>query len=125
MPSNKVRRATEDVMRELCDIIRTLKDPRVTGMLSIVKVDLTSDYSYCTAYVSSLEGEDAARKAVEGLTSAAGFIRREIGIRLRLRRTPEFTFVADSGIEHSAQIHQILREIVPPDTGNGENTDDD
>jgi len=102
-------------MRELSDIIRTLKDPRITGMLSIVKVDLSADYSYCTVYVSSLEGEEAARKAVLGLKSAAGFIRREIGSRLRLRRTPEFTFIADAGIEHSAEIHRLLRDIIPGD----------
>ena len=125
MPSNRVRRASEDVMRELSDIIRTLKDPRVTGMLSIVKVDLTSDYSYCTVYISSLDGEDAARSAVLGLTSAAGFIRREIGIRLRLRRTPEFTFVADNGIEHSAHIHKMLREIVPKSADDGDDAHDD
>jgi len=122
MPSHRVSRASEDVTRELSDIIRTLKDPRVTGMLSIVNVDLSADYSYCTVYVSSLEGEEAAQKAVLGLKSAAGFIRREIGIRLRMRRTPEFTFVADNGIEHSAQIHRILREIVPGDT---DDVDDD
>ena len=121
MPSHRVNRASEDVMRELSDIIRTLKDPRVSGMLSVVKVDLSADYSYCTVYISSLEGEEAAQKAVLGLTSAAGFIRREIGIRLRLRRTPEFTFVADSGIEHSAVIHRILREIIPGDASNADN----
>ena len=125
MPSNKVRRATEDVRRELTDIMRSLKDPRITGLLSIVKVDLSADYSYCTVYISSLEGEEASRKAVEGLSSAAGFIRREVGIRLRLRRTPEFTFIADTGIEHAAHINRILREVVPDDSNNGDDEDAD
>ena len=111
MPSHRTQRASEDIRRELTDIFRMLKDPRITGMLSIVKIDLSSDYSYCTVNVSSLDGEAAAREAVEGLKSAAGFIRREIGSRLRLRRTPEFTFVADAGIEHSAEIHRILRGL--------------
>ncbi|MCL2068727.1 MAG: 30S ribosome-binding factor RbfA [Oscillospiraceae bacterium] len=111
MPSHRTQRASEDVRRELTDIFRTLKDPRITGVLSIVKLDLTTDYSYCTVNVSSLDGESAAREAVAGLTSAAGFIRREIGSRLRLRRTPEFIFMVDTGIEHSAEIHRILRGL--------------
>jgi len=102
---------SEDVKRELTDIMRILKDPRITGLLSIVKLDLASDYSYCKVYVSSLEGLENARGAVEGLTSAAGFIRREIGARLKMRRTPEFKFIADNGIERSAEIGRILDNL--------------
>ena len=114
MPTHKIQRATEDVKRELTDILRSLKDPRITGLISIVDVDLASDYSCCTVYVSSLEGINQAKTAVEGLKSAGGFIRREIGLRLRFRRTPLFTFVADDGIAHSAGIHKILRDLEIP-----------
>ena len=86
-------RTTEDVRRELSDIFRTMKDPRVAGMLSIVKVDLSSDYSYCKVYVSSMDGLAAAKEAVKGLNNGAGYIRREINRRLRMRRSPEFHFV--------------------------------
>ena len=111
MSSHKVQRATEDVKRELTDILRTLKDPRITGMISIVNLDLSADYSHCTVFISSLDGMDSAKEAVKGLRSAAGFIRREIGTRMRMRRTPEFHFEADDGIAHSAGIHELLNNI--------------
>ena len=111
MPSYKTARNAEDIRRELSDIFRGLKDPRVTGMLSIVKLDLSGDGSWCKVYISSLDGIEAAKNAVKGLTSAAGFIRREIGARLSMRHTPQFVFIADDGIEHSADINRILRDL--------------
>lgn len=111
MASFKVARAAEDVKRELSDIMRDLKDPRITGLLSIVKLELSSDYSYCRVHISSMDGMDGAKTAVEGLQSAAGFIRREIGIRLRMRRSPEFQFLADDGIAYSAELNKKLRDI--------------
>lgn len=111
MPSFKLARAAEDVRRELSDIMRDLKDPRITGLLSIVKLDLSSDYSYCTVYISSMEGLAAAKNAVEGLKSASGFIRREIGARLKLRRTPEFKFIPDDGIAYSAELGKKMKDL--------------
>lgn len=111
MASYKNARAAEDIRRELSDIMRDLKDPRITGMLSIVKLDLSSDYSYCTVFISSLEGIDAAKSAVQGLISASGFIHREMRSRLRLRRIPEFKFIADGGIAYSADISKLLNDL--------------
>ncbi|MCL2578917.1 MAG: 30S ribosome-binding factor RbfA [Oscillospiraceae bacterium] len=111
MPSYRTARAAEDVQRELSDIMRTLKDPRVSGLLSIVKLELAGDYSHCKVYVSSMEGLEQTTGAVEGLTSAAGFIRREIGARLKLRKTPQFHFIADNGIEQSAVLGQKMRDL--------------
>lgn len=111
MPSFRTERTAEDVKRELTDIMRGLKDPRITGLLSIVKLELAGDYSHCKVYISSLEGLESANNAVKGLTSAAGFIRREIGLRLKMRRSPEFHFIADSGIERSAEINKMLKDL--------------
>lgn len=111
MPSFRTARTEEDVKRELTDIMRSLKDPRITGLLSIVKLDLANDYSHCKVYISSLDGLDSAKSAVKGLTSAAGFVRREIGLRLKMRRSPEFHFIADDGIEHSAEINKKLKGL--------------
>ena len=83
MPSFRLDRTSEDVKRELTDIMRTLKDPRINGLLSILKVDLSKDLSLCRVYVSSLDGIDAAKSAVEGLNSAAGYVRRELGRRIK------------------------------------------
>ena len=111
MASFKFSRTAEDVKRELTDIFRTLKDPRINGMLTIVKVDLSTDLSYCKVYVSSMDGYQAAKSAVKGLNSAAGYVRRELGNRLKMRRTPEMIFEADDSIEYSAHINQLLHDI--------------
>ncbi len=113
MPSYRVERTAEDIRFQLGNLIRELKDPRISGMLSVVKIDLSSDFSFCKVYVSSLEGIERAKEAVRGLESAAGYIRREIGSRLKLRHVPSFQFVADDSIEHSAEISKLIRELHP------------
>ncbi len=111
MPSYKISRLSEDIKRELTDIMRSLKDPRITGMLSIVKVDLSGDMSHCKVYISSLDGMEGAKEAVAGLNNAAGFIRHEINQRIDMRRSPAFHFVADDSIAHSADIARILNDL--------------
>ncbi len=124
MPSYKNARAAEDVRRELSELMRSLKDPRITGLLSIVKLELARDFSHCTVYLSSMDGLAGAKSAVEGLRSAQGFLRRELGARLRLRRTPELHFVPDNGIEYSARLGQKLRELhIRPQTDNAEDVE--
>ena len=112
MANFKINRLNEDIRRELTDVFRTLKDPRIDPLLSIVKVDLSGDQSCCKVYVSSLNGMERAKESVKGLTSAAGFIRREIGLRVQMRRSPEFRFIADDSIEHSAEIARKLNELL-------------
>jgi ribosome-binding factor A len=111
MASHRIDRLSEDIRRELLAIFRQLKDPRISGMLSIVKLDLAGDLSHCKVYVSSLEGMDTTRRAVEGLKSAAGLIRTEIGKRVRMRRTPELHFIADDSIAESARIQRMMEEL--------------
>ena len=106
--------------RELSDILRSLKDPRITGLLSIVKLDLSRDLSHCKVYISSMDGLEAAKNAVKGLQSASGFIKRELNARMKLRKLPEFTFIADDSIAHSAQISQMLRALDRPGHDGGE-----
>ena len=115
MPNYKNARHGEDIHRELTAIFRSLKDPRIDPMLSIVRTELSRDGSSCKVYVSSLEGLQRAEESVKGLRSAAGFIRREVGLRLAMRHTPEFHFIADNSIEYGVHISRLLREIVPED----------
>ena len=115
MPNYKNARHGEDIHRELTAIFRSLKDPRIDPMLSIVRTELSRDGSSCKVYVSSLEGLQRAEESVQGLNSAAGFIRREVGLRLAMRHTPEFHFIADNSIEYGVHISRLLREIVPED----------
>ncbi|MBR6408445.1 MAG: 30S ribosome-binding factor RbfA [Clostridia bacterium] len=116
MPNFKIDRTTEDIRRELSDIFRTLKDPRVSSeLLSIVRIELTNDMSYCKVYVSAIEGMDRSKEAVRGLKSASGYIRRELALRLHLRHTPELRFIADDSIAHGSQINKLLSELVRSD----------
>ena len=114
MPNYKNARHGEDIHRELTAIFRSLKDPRIDPMLSIVRTELSRDGSSCKV-VSSLERLQRAEESVKGLKSAAGFIRREVGLRLAMRHTPEFHFIADNSIEYGVHISRLLREIVPED----------
>lgn len=123
MSSYRMDRTGEDIMRELTAILRTVKDPRVTGLISIVRVEVTRDLSYATVYVSAMDGLDAAKAAVKGLTSAAGYMRRELGAALRLRHVPELQFVADDSIAYSARIAQTLSTLVK-DVEKEEDTDE-
>lgn len=112
MPSYKLGRTTEDIRREVSAILRELKDPRVSGcMLSVVRAEVTNDLSYCTVYVSAMEGMETAENAVKGLKSAAGYVRRELGNRLKLRHVPEMIFKATDSIEYSANISRILHDL--------------
>ena len=108
MSGHRLQRTAEDIKRELTDILRGLKDPRITGLLSVVRVNVSGDLSYATVYISAVEGIETAKKSVEGLKAAAGYIRREIGNRLKLRKSPDLRFIADDSIEKSAVISQIL-----------------
>lgn len=125
MASHKIGRTTEDIKRELTAIFRELKDPRVqNAFVSIVRVEVTNDLSYCTVYVSAMEGLDRAKEAVKGLKSAAGFIRRELGRRLTLRHVPSLVFNATDSIEYSANISRILNSLDLHDEDNPEENDD-
>ena len=111
MANIKVLRAAEDIKRELSDIFRTVKDTRVTGFLTIVKVDLANDYSYAKVYVSSMDGIEAAKNAVKGLNSAAGYIRRELNFRVKLHSSPELKFIADDSVEQSAHLLKLIEGL--------------
>ena len=111
MAGYKEDRISEDVKRELTDIMRSLKDPRISGLITIVRTEMSKDMSQVKVYISSMDGIEGAKEAVKGLKSAAGFIRREINLRLKLRCSPEFKFIPDDSIEHSAHISSLLREL--------------
>ena len=112
MASFRIDRTNEDILRELTAILRTVKDPRVAGpMLSIVRVEVTSNMSYAKVYVSAMEGLDAAKSAVKGLVSAQGYIRHALGTALHLRHVPELRFIPDDSIAYSAGIAKTLSDL--------------
>ena len=112
MSGHRIDRTTEDIKRELTAIFKTVKDPRVADcFISIIRVEVTNDLSYCTVYFSVIEGMERAKEALKGLKSASGFIRRELGHRLHLRHTSELIFKATDSVEYSANISRILNEL--------------
>ena len=108
MANFKNSRMAEDIKREMTAILRELKDPRIDKMLTVVRADL----SVCKIYVSSFQGIEKTKESVKGLTSASGFIRRELFHRLKMRKSPELTFIADNSIERSAEISRKLNELI-------------
>ena len=103
MSTHRMGRTTEDIKRELTAILREMKDPRVKdSMLSIVRVEVTNDLSYCSIYISSMYGMETSKNAVKALKNASGFVRKELGNRLNLRHTPAPLFYATDSIEYSA-----------------------
>ena len=115
MASNRIGRINEEIQRELSALIPTVKDPRVTGMISVTSVSTTPDLKYAKIYVSVLDKERESQ-VLKGLKSAGGYLRRELGRTLNLRNTPELSFVPDDSIDHGAPILSMLRDpqVVKP-----------
>ena len=104
MAGYRTGRVSENIKREIVAVIRELKDPRVRDkILTVVRVDVSSDLSFAKVYVSSMSGIEDAKEAVKGLTNATGLIRREVGNKLHLRKTPELKFIDDNSIEHGME----------------------
>ncbi|MBE7016136.1 MAG: 30S ribosome-binding factor RbfA [Ruminococcaceae bacterium] len=111
MANNRINKINEEVRRELATVIRELKDSRIPMLTSVVAVNVTNDLSYAKCYISVMGDADVQKKALEGLKSASGFIRREVGRRIDLRHTPEFLFEIDHSIEHGAYINQVISDL--------------
>ena len=114
MATNRINRINEDIQRELADLLRTVKDPRVQGLISINRVDTTTDQRNCRVYVSALDQSDI-KEVVKGLKSAAGYLRRELGRALTLRYTPELQFMADDSIERGVRMVSMIDRILEED----------
>lgn len=119
-------RTTEDIKRELTAILREMKDPRISdAMVSIVRVEVTNDLSYCSVYVSSMYGMEKSKAAAKALKNAAGFVRKELGNRLKLRHVPSPLFYATDSIEYSANINKLLNDLdIPEEEVEADETDE-
>lgn len=113
-------RVSEAIRRELARLIATeLKDPRV-GMISLTAVELTPDYAHAKVFYSTLAEGDAQKQIHEGLTRAAGFLRREIGRRVRIHTTPQLHFVHDQTMERADHLSRLIDKALHSDPGTGE-----
>lgn len=103
-------RINDEMRREMMEILRRVKDPRVQdAFVSVTAVDCTADLKYAKIYYSALRGDE--KELAKGLKAAAGFIRRELAAGLNLRITPELTFVWDNSITYGAHISSILNTL--------------
>ena len=122
--NNRINRIDEEYKKELSNIIdRELKDPNITGLISVTKVKVSTDLKYAKVYVSIM-GAKNLQETMKGLKNASGYIRTELAKRINLRNTPEITFEIDDSIEYGAKIDSILKEIMPKKEVNGSEDND-
>ncbi|SDE98339.1 ribosome-binding factor A [Paenibacillus sp. cl6col] len=104
-------RVGEQMKKELSQLIQTeIKDPRI-GFITVTGVDVTNDLSQAKVYLSVMGNEEQKDQSMKALEKASGFLRSEIGKRIRLRHTPELLFKIDSSIEYGSHIEKLLGEI--------------
>ena len=117
-------RINDSVCEEVAQIIREVKDPRVSGaFITVTAADVTADLKYAKLFYSCITGEDPEIK--KGLKSASGFIRGQLAKRLNLRITPEITFVYDTSVEHGVEIARILNSLDISEPEEEQDGDDD
>ncbi|KRQ86992.1 Ribosome-binding factor A [Caloramator mitchellensis] len=117
MSISRTSRLNEEVKRIVGDIIQNeLKDPRIPMLTSVTGVEVTKDLRYAKVFISVFGKDDEKQKCLEGLKSAAGFIRKEIGKKIKARYTPEVLFELDKSIEYGMHITKVLQEMKKDDT---------
>ena len=111
MASNRINRINEEIQKELSNLLRSVKDPRVQDtMISITRVETTPDLRYTKVYVSFLQ-EEKAKEAMKGLQSAGGFLRRQLGSNLKLRYAPEIVWALDDSITYGARMLKLINSL--------------
>ena len=113
MRKNSIKnlRVNNEVQRELSQIIRDLKDPRIHPLTSVTAAEVAADLKSCKVYISVMAGDEERKDTMEGLRSAGGFIRRELAHTLNLRYTPELRFISDTTIEDAMNMMRKIDEV--------------
>ncbi|MCI9341109.1 MAG: 30S ribosome-binding factor RbfA [Dorea sp.] len=109
--SIKNTRVNTEVQRELSNIVRNMKDPRVAPWTSVVAAEVAPDLKTCKAYISVLGDASAQEETIKGLESAEGYIRRELAHTLNMRNTPQIRFVLDQSIEYGVNMSKKIDEV--------------
>ena len=120
MTVNRAERVSEEVKRAISDIIKNdLADPRLPDMLSIMSVEVTNDFAYAKVFYSVLSGQGDEKDIRKALKGASGYIRRELGARVRLRQVPELRFEQDHSIERVIGLNRLIDETIKHDREKG------
>ena len=110
--SHRLARINSLIRQELSDLLRReVKDPRLSGMITITRVETAADIKYSRVFVSALAEKEEQESILKSLSSAAGFFRSELAKNLDLRHTPELEFRWDNSIEHGARVLELLDQV--------------
>jgi ribosome-binding factor A len=111
-------RVSEQIHRELSELLRQVKDPRIARFLPLVTltdVEVTPDYAHAKIFYTSLAGAEHRAELEEGLKRSSSFLRRELGRRVRIHHTPELHFVFDASVERGTHLAHLIDEAVKSD----------
>ena len=122
--NNRTRRIAEEIRKIVSTmLINGIKDPRITSMVSVTDVEVTSDLSYAYIYVSILGGDEES--TLEGLKSACGYIRREVGKNIKIRHIPEIIFKIDDSLLKGMYMDQLIKKVNSEYTNSSEEDEND
>ena len=110
MANNRIDRISAEYQRVMAEALRSVKDPRISGMVSVTRCEVTGDLRYAKVYISILGG-GSDKEALKGLKSASGYLRHAVGEKMQLRAAPEPVFRIDGSIRYGAHILEKLHEI--------------
>lgn len=114
--NNRLIKINEEVKHELSTILRSgVKDPRVTPLTSVLRVETTPDLKHCKVFISVLGDAEIRKSTEEGLKSSSGYIKSELARSVNLRNTPELHFVIDQSIEYGVRMSKLIDEVIKDD----------
>lgn len=122
---SRTKRVGDQMQRELALLIQTgIKDPRV-GMVTVTAVEVTKEYERATVYITTLGDEKVSEETLAVLNQAAGFLRKQLGNRLSLRRIPQLNFVSDNSISNGRHLSDLINRAVESDQHTDQSLDED
>jgi ribosome-binding factor A len=111
MEGKRSEKVADLIQQEISEmLIKTVKDPRI-GFVTITRVEVSEDYRLAKVYFSVAGTQEERERSMKGLNSARGYVRKELGRRIRLRNTPEIVFKFDPSIEYAIHIGEVLRHL--------------
>ncbi len=113
--SRRTEQVAEEIQRHISELlIREVQDPRI-GFATVTSVEMSADLQHAVVHISIMGSEDEERESLRALQKAAGFMRTQIGRRMRLRHVPQLRFVPDRSAKHAIRISSLLDEVLPTD----------
>ncbi len=112
--NRRTERLNETIRTEISEILKKdVKDPRLAKFVSITEVECAKDLRHARVYVSIMGSEEDKAEVLQGLKSASGFLRKELGERIKIRYIPELSFQIDTSIEHGSHLLDLMRQLHP------------